>query len=401
MKNIFIIYLLYSKKSYTFIVQKFIQMKNTSALLISLLLIVIGNVSGQETPKPANQPVGTSFFNRTVTYNNPLPVAVSDPYVFMDSDSTYYMYPTNGGGRGEKTTRVYSAYSTKDLVNWKNEGKVLNVDPEKSWCVSTFWAPCVRKVKNKYYMFYSAQWRHNPTNEKENFRIGVAVSNSPVGPFTNIQNKPLFNPGYPIIDADILEDNGRFYLYYSRCCYKHPVESELSDWMKKMGWFNEIEESWVYGVEITPDFSATIGEPVVMLRRSVTSHDVNRRWTEGSFTFKHGDTYYMMYSANSCMGVYYALGYATSKSPLGPFTKAANNPVVQKKSEGRVVYGTGHNSVVTSPDGKEMYCVYHGHTPQTGRVLFVDRMEILENGQLIVHGPTTEAQPIPFSKIAK
>ena len=195
-------------------------------------------------------------------------------------------------------------------------------------------------------MFYSAQWRQNPTAEKENFRIGVAVADKPTGPFRDIRNQPLFDPGYPAIDADVLfDDDGRVYLYYSRCCYKHPVESELADLAKKNGWYNEIEESWIYGVELKPDFSGIIGEPVVILRPptslsdpntawedlSVTTHEANRRWTEGPCSFKRNGKYFVMYSANSVVGENYSLGYATGDSPLGAFTKAANNPVARKK----------------------------------------------------------------------
>jgi beta-xylosidase len=105
-----------------------------------------------------------------------------------------------------------------------------------------------------------------------------------------------------------------------------------------------------------------------------------------------------MYSANYFGGKNYAVGYATSKHPLGPFTKAANNPVLQKNVEkGGVVTGTGHNSITYSPDGKEMYCVYHARTSATGeqRVVFIDRMKILKNGMLVVEGPTTRRQPAP------
>jgi GH43 family beta-xylosidase len=181
----------------------------------------------------------------------------------------------------------------------------------------------------------------------------------------------------------------------------------VADWAREKGLFTEIEESWVYGVEMKPDFSGIIGEPQVLLRppltmkdqqaewesRSVTSGEVNRRWTEGSFIFKKNDTYYIMYSANYFGGKNYAVGYATSGSPLGPFKKAANNPVLQKNVEkGGIVTGTGHNSVTVSPDGKKMLCVYHGRTSETGddRVVFIDLMEILDDGTLVVHGPTTK-----------
>lgn len=339
------------------------------------------------------------------TFKNPLPVQFGDPYVLRDGDM-YYMYGTGGGAK-----KGFSAYSSNDLVNWNSLGQVYKATAD-SWGTEAFWAPEVYKFKGKYYMFYSAQWKNNPTNELENFKIGIAVSDKPGGPFVDFSEKPIFDPGYPIIDANVFFDpNGKIYLYYSRCCYKHPVESEIATEAKKKGWFNEIEESWVYGVELKPDFSGVIGEPVLLLRppvrisdkqsewesRSVTTREVNRRWTEGSVTFKKGSTYFMMYSANHFAGQNYAVGYATSTSPLGPFQKAANNPVLQKNtSKGGNVTGTGHNSITYSPDGKEMFCVYHGRTTATGdeRVVFIDRMKV-EGDRITVSGPTTAPQVIP------
>ncbi|HEY0611180.1 MAG TPA: glycoside hydrolase family 43 protein [Chitinophaga sp.] len=348
------------------------------------------------------------------TYQNPLPVEFGDPYVLHVKGDKYYMYGTGGLARNG-----FAAYSSTDLVHWKSEGQVYDAGNRNGWSDSTaawngaYWAPEVYEHNGRFYMFYSAQWKENPNKELENFRVGVAVADKPTGPFIDINNKPVFDPGYPIIDANVLfTGDGKAYLYYSRCCYKHAVESEIADWAKQKGWFQSIEESWVYGVELKADFSGTIGEPVLLLRppvkmdnkqaewesRSVTTKEVNRRWTEGSVAFKKGDTYYMMYSANYFGGRNYAVGYATSKSPLGPFTKAANNPVLQKNVEkGGVVTGTGHNSITYSPDGKEMFCVYHARTSATGdkRVVFIDRMNILKDGTLIVEGPTTTPQPVP------
>jgi beta-xylosidase len=104
-----------------------------------------------------------------------------------------------------------------------------------------------------------------------------------------------------------------------------------------------------------------------------------------------------MYSANHFGGQHYAIGYATSSSPLGPFKKAANNPVLQKNTDkGGTVSGTGHNSITYSPDGSEMFCVYHGRTSKTGkeRVVFIDRMQV-QNGRITVSGPTTTPQKYP------
>lgn len=59
---------------------------------------------------------------------------------------------------------------------------------------------------------------------------------------------------------------------------------------------------------------------------------------------RHNGLYYMMYSANYFGGANYAVGYAVSEHPLGPFEKASNNPVLEKNVEkGGIVTGTGHN----------------------------------------------------------
>ena len=369
-------------------------------LVLSFLLTHLG-------PTPAGaQNTGDSSFS------NPLQVAFGDPYV-LHTNGRYYMYGTGGVARPG-----FAAYSSADLVHWQPEGQVYFSDNKNGWGDTTakwggaYWAPEVYEVKGKYYLFYSAQWKLNPGKEEENFRIGVAVADKPTGPFFDLSAHPLFDPGYPTIDANVFFDtNGKCYLYYSRVAYNHPVKSEVATWAKKKGWYKEIEESWVYGVELKPDFSGVTGKPTLILRppvsmkdkqsewesRSVTAQEVNRRWTEGSVTFKKGGTYYIMYSANHFGGQFYAIGYATATSPLGPYKKAANNPVLQKNTDkGGLVSGTGHNSITYSPDGKEMFCVYHGRTAATGedRVVFIDRMTV-KDGKIIIAGPTTTPQKMP------
>ena len=354
----------------------------------------------------AAQPGLSDNTKSSLTYTNPLGISIGDPDV-LHIPGRYYIYGTGGG-----------TFTSTNLVNWDSVGNTQPVRETNYWFNGAFWAPEVYQVKDKYYMFYSAQWTNNPTHERENFRIGVAVSDNPAGPFRNIKDGPIFDPGYPIIDADVLSDtDGRIYLYYSRCCYKHLVDSELLDWAKAKGWYTNIEESWVYGVELKPDFSGVIGDPVLLLRPpeklsdpqsawedlTVTTHTVNRRWTEGPSSFKHGNTYYIMYAANSvAAGGDYATGYATSDNPLGPFKKAANNPLIfRNTASGGNVTTTAHTCWTMSPDGKEMFVLYGGVVAQGNRrgfarrVLFLDRMEIKPDGTLIAHSPTVTPQPYP------
>jgi hypothetical protein len=106
-----------------------------------------------------------------------------------------------------------------------------------------------------------------------------------------------------------------------------------------------------------------------------------------------------MYSANHFAGENYAVGYATGPTALGPFTKAENNPVLQKNTAtGGDVTGTGHNSILFLDGVDKMYCVYHGRTTKSGnnRVVFMDELTLKEDGSLEVYGPTTEPMPHPL-----
>lgn len=368
-------------------------MKISTSLKFFSLCGVLAFVACTEKPK-------------TASVTNPLPIEFGDPYLLHASDGKFYMY-------GTSLPDGFEAYVSDDLETWNKIGQVYKGGADDQWNVDCFWAPEVYERNDKYYMFYSANSRNNPNNEEENFMIGVAVSDSPAGPFTDLYNRPLFEADYPVIDANVLfDESGKNYLYFSRCCYKHPVESEIAQKAKNDSIFNEIEESWIYGVELLPDFSGIVGEPVKLLSppysiddkqaewesRSVTDREAPRRWTEGSFIFKKGDKYYMMYSANAYFGGNYAVGYATSDNPLGPFEKSADNPILKEnKSTGGTVIGTGHNMALQMPDGT-YYTVYHGRMTDNPdhRVVLIDRMEFDENGNLYILGPTTVPQEINY-----
>lgn len=344
----------------------------------------------------------------TLEIANPLPIKFGDPFILHASDGKYYMY-------GTSLEDGFEAFVSDNLEQWDSIGRVYQGAAEGQWNESCFWAPEVYERDGKYYMFFSANDRNNPNKEEENFKIGVAVADSPTGPFKDLMNRPLFEPEYPVIDANVLFDDasGKCYLYFSRCCYKHPVESEVADSVKAAGLYDKVEESWVYGVELKPDFSGIVGEPQLLLApptklsdrqaewesRSVTKGEAPRRWTEGSYIFRHGDTYYMMYSANAFFGGNYAVGYATSKSPMGPFEKSATNPVLSENaSKGGEVVGTGHNMVFTLPSG-QMATAYHGRiaSDPKDRYVFISPMAIDSTGTLVVDGPSTGKTPLTTS----
>jgi beta-xylosidase len=75
---------------------------------------------------------------------------------------------------------------------------------------------------------------------------------------------------------------------------------------------------------------------------------------EGPYVIRHGSLYYLFYSGNDWSGNY-AMGYATSRSPLGPFAKCSCNPVLRGTKE---ILGPGGGSIVQGPDNAD-WLVFH------------------------------------------
>jgi beta-xylosidase len=317
-------------------------------------------------------------------YTNPVisPAQVSnvnsaaDPFVFKDTDGTYYCYVTGQG---------FPAFSSKDLVNWKFEKNVMPKARCK-WATQSFWAPEVVKVGNTYYLHYTA------AQEDDIKKIGIAKSSSPLGPFDDLASVPLIDRGAKgSIDSHIFfDDDGKVYLYFSNAM------STNTDPVTKKG----MSEIWV--VEMRPDLTSTVGDYRFLFKpsqdweykKSATSY-----WNEGAALVKRNGIYYMMYSANNYGGGDYAVGYATSSSPLGPFVKFAKNPILTSAQCSNYVSGPGHNSVTWSPDGTEMICVYHSHVDlkEKGgvRQVNVDRMGFNADGSMYINGPTYTQQAYP------
>lgn len=321
--------------------------------------------------------------SRLRTYKNPLNITgIGDPFVLKpkhpDFRGKYYLYATS-------SSIGYKVWSSDDLTDWRDEGLCYDGRNSK-WAKDCFWAPECVEYKGKYYLFFSANWNYNPDNDEETFRLGAAVADNPLGPFIDIKDEPLFDPGYPVIDANVfVDDDGSKYITYSRCCYKHKV--------------GEFEESHIYGARLKDDFTGIVGEGQVLLKpcqewENWSAH-TGRRWNEGSFLFKRNGIYYMMYSANFYADKHYAIGYATAENPLGFYKKYDGNPILMHDYPR--VSGPGHNSCTFSPDGSEMLIVYHCHTdPIKGggdRQVCIDRMHFTADGSIGIIVPTTEEQP--------
>jgi GH43 family beta-xylosidase len=314
----------------------------------------------------------------TLTYQNPMPIKhIGDPFVLRASDGNYYCYATSASDG-------FKAWTSSDLVHWKEIGYVYRRQDD-SWGESDFWAPEVVHHAGKYFMHYSARWGRN-----QSLRIGVAAADSPGGPFRDVFNRPMFDFGYAAIDGHVLiDDDGSKYFYYARDCSENIVDGR--------------HESHLYVARLKDDLVSLHGEPLLITRPDQEwecRSGPEWFWNEGPFVLKQDHRYYLMYSANFYASRDYSVGYAVAESPLGPFIKSPHNPVLV--SPNAMISGPGHNSLIHSPDGSELFIVYHIHTdpghPGGDRQVCIDRIGFREDGSLYVTGPTHTPQPIPSSK---
>jgi beta-xylosidase len=109
---------------------------------------------------------------------------------------------------------------------------------------------------------------------------------------------------------------------------------------------------------------------------------------------KHGGTYYLMYSGSGADTPNYAIGYATSKSPMGPFVKYAGNPIAHRSDK---LVGPGHHCVVEGPGGK-LWMLYHQKWKEGisfSRFLALDPIWFDEEGVLHARVSRDTVEPAP------
>jgi beta-xylosidase len=292
----------------------------------------------------------------TATYSNPLlpNIDLADPHVIL-VDGVYYMYATTH-------TRAYEVFTSTNLVDWEKKTEVF---PDSR---AGLWAPDVFHDKNgsgKFYLYYTAN-AHIPHRGALDKVVGVAEGPSPLGPFEDKGVLATIS-----IDGHLYEEGGKYYFYYV------DLDGGFKIMAQRMA--NPIEKKGHAVKIIYPT------EPWEMKSGHVT---------EGPFLLKRGSTYYMMYSGTGADSPNYGLGYATSKSPMGPFKKFAGNPIVYRYG---TVLGPGHHCVVTGPDN-QLWMVYHQKwNPDRSfyRFLALDKMWFTPDGQIKAEATREVEKPIP------
>jgi len=349
---------------------------------LALASLTCSPLLARDPARPATRPT----LAPAGTYTNPLGVDLADPDVLFHED-VYYLYATSDL---RYANLGYFVWTSRDLVHWEEHGEMALLRDHATWGSHNFWAPDALHYNGKFYLFYSCVGPVEPGETSH--RICAAVADSPVGPFKEVR-APLFDIGKAVIDAHVFLDpaNGnKPYLYYSL---------DHSENVKRDG----RRRSELYVVPLAPDLLSIEGEPTFCFGASQPWEgkiELEDTWNEAPFVMRRDNgTYVMTYSARVFSDPLYAVGYATARSPLGPWTKAQENPILKRT---RRASGPGHNSIVPSPDGKELFVVYHTHKDLEGghdRELNIDRLTVTDEPgggvKLRIAGPTRTPQPMP------
>lgn len=362
-------------------------------------------------------------------------IVSADPYVLYDQKrECYYCYSTN-----DALGKAFSIHKSYNLLDWEFVDYALDLNHKNIWGKDWFWAPeCYYNSNNgHYYLFYSARVKDELAHKyfadslyEETCKIGVAVSESPEGPFINITNEPMdFSPydfdyldvkheklfelssseivnnaskgNYiPAIDANLFIEDNKMVLYFSRCCYCNcRYDDEFNRFIEASNVACvELDSSWWYDKEaksmpkikdeyITYSEDGRRRDKFITLISYQTEPQAwenahiddfkkyngkrkNRRWSEGSTTFKikfnNQVKYALTYSCNCFEDEDYAVGIAFADSPTGPFKKYSNNPIIKAVVGG--VCSTGHGSLIEK-ENRLLYFLHARRIKEEPRIL--------------------------------
>ena len=226
----------------------------------------------------------------------------SDPAPMVSNGRIYLITTHDENTAGQPCTAVagytlcqWFAYSSADMVNWTDHGVVASWR-SFSWASTAAWAPQAIPRNGKFYIYVPL------SNTSGATVIGVGVSNSPIGPYTDAIGRPLVTAGCPGGSGDIdptvfIDDDGQAYLYFGRSV---PGYVRLNTDMIS-----------ITGSVQCPTVNAQTFGP------APSAGGFPSQYEEGPWIMKHGTTYYLAYAAN---GIPEDISYSRATAPTGPFT---------------------------------------------------------------------------------
>jgi beta-xylosidase len=359
----------------------FARLLGLGVVLVLSVLLASGVGRAQETGDTYTNPVSRDFAD-----------TFADPAVIKAKDGYWYAFGTSDPLReGEGEFHTIPISRSKDLVNWKYVGDAFGSAAEVPWAApdSSIWAPDIRYLNGKYYMYYVVT-QTTVTDEPNDNAIGVATAPTPTGPWKD-SGRPVVGPRrgesgnagdfkWTFDPNEFTDSDGTRYLYYGSY-YGGIFVTELSENGKR-----------------------AVGEPTMVA--------IDNRY-EGAYVVKREGYYYLFgSSANCCAGptTGYSVYVGRSKSPEGPFIDREGQSMTESRVGGSIVVtpngnkwiGTGHNAVVTDLSGEDFF-VYHAINRRdpyldepfgiNERPMLIDRLDWIDGWPTVRGGKWASASP--------
>lgn len=279
----------------------------------------------------------------------------ADLFVYRDG-TDYYMVATTEKSPffTKENGEFYEIYHSKDLQNWSEPKKIIEMRniswSEHSWA----WAPSLTKYNGYWYLSVCT-----------NSQIGIAVSETPDGVYRDVMGKSIIERncmGISSIDPSLfVDDDGKAYLMWGN---------------------SALYMSEIY---LSPNDVHLVGEiknlSEVFYVQKNEEHDRYKPWVycEGADLVKVDGRYLLSWSINDFRDPNYNIRYAWADNVWGPYIQPkdeAGDNILIKRPAG--IAGTGHGNI-TVMNG-ELYVCYHRHTNDendnyAGRVACIDRIE--------------------------
>ncbi|HEY8456816.1 MAG TPA: family 43 glycosylhydrolase [Actinopolymorphaceae bacterium] len=336
------------------------------------------------TTSSITQSGGTSTASGA-TYTNPIMSefadAFSDPGVIRAKDGYWYAYATTTVMTHENQDAGGPPYympigRSADLVHWEFVGTVFSEENHPEWKPfpqTGYWAPDVRYVDGKYFLYYSLAGGGDAA-------IGLATAPTPAGPWTDI-GRPVvdFVPDNEVMEIDpalFVDTDGTKYLYYG-----------------------SFRRGGMHVVRLSDDGTRAVGPST-----QVVAGDRG----EAAWVVKRDGYYYLFYSGYGCCaedkgGYPVFVGRATS--PMGPFVDAEGVPLTAPAPGGTIVnattggslVATGHNAIAVDRSGQDWY-FSNGNSRFDhwgGRPTVMDRLDWIDGWPTVRAGRWTSDTPQP------
>jgi large repetitive protein len=289
-----------------------------------------------------------------------LPGYYADPNILAIGDR-YYVYATTDGYEGWGGTH-FEVWESPDLATWTNRGTILTLGTDVSWATQHAWAPAAIERDGKTYFYFTAEQS-----------VGVAVADSPTGPFREMLGRPLvdkrdYGDGQQIEPAVFVDTDGQHYLLWGNTTgYVVPLDDTMAG-------YDPAEVRVVEGID---DFR------------------------EALFLVERHGTYYLSWSVDDTRSEDYRVAYATGPSVYGPWT---NRGVILAKDLEQGIRGTGHHSILQVPGTDEWFIAYHRFAIPDGdgthRETTIDRLVFEEDGSIRAVVPTLGGvEPVPVPRL--